>query len=212
MKLKSKIILTCAVMGLGVLSHAQTGLGTINPDNSAQLDIKADNRGLLMPRVELTKTTSPKPIQGTPAKSLLVYNTAKIEDVTPGFYYWDDLKWVKLTTGADSGVGQVLGLTLITTDYAVLDTDYTIIASELARDITVSLPDATVNKGRVLVINQSNVANASGSEVTVKFNVPVVYSDAVRTNEMTVPFYYASSSLRITLQSDGINWRVIAFL
>jgi len=30
----------------------------------------------------------------------LVYNTASVNDVTPGFYYWDGSQWIKLTTGA----------------------------------------------------------------------------------------------------------------
>ncbi|KQB40124.1 hypothetical protein [Flavobacterium aquidurense] len=213
MEFKKKIVLTFAIIGAGVLtSHAQTGIGTINPDNSAQLDISSTTRGLLLPRIELVRTTDEGPVKG-PAKSLMVYNTVTINDVTPGFYYWEGTKWVKMATGSDSGTGQSLGLTIIENDYTVLPTDYAVVASKLRGDITVTLPDVLVNKGRVLVINQTNGTNTGGDDVTVKFNVPVVYSDAVSKNELIAPFYSATGgSLKITLQSDGTNWHVISSL
>jgi len=68
------------------------------PDPSAMLEIRANNKGLLIPRVSLTQTTSSSPIT-SPATSLLVYNTATINDVTPGYYYWDGTKWVRLVGG-----------------------------------------------------------------------------------------------------------------
>lgn len=50
------------------------------------LDVKSANKGLLIPNVALTGTTDATTIT-TPAVSLLVYNTATIIDVTPGYYY-----------------------------------------------------------------------------------------------------------------------------
>lgn len=49
-----------------------------------------------MPRVALTSTTDTATITGAEATSLLVYNTATVADVTPGFYYWDGTQWVTL--------------------------------------------------------------------------------------------------------------------
>ena len=66
----------------------------LSPDPSAALDVSWSNRGLLIPRVALTQTTSPLPIT-SPATSLLVYNTATQNDVTPGYYYWDGTKWIR---------------------------------------------------------------------------------------------------------------------
>ena len=74
------------------------GIGTTNPDASARLDVVDSNRGLLIPRVALTKTNDQGPVTN-PATSLLVYNTATANDVWPGFYYWDGTKWVRLDTG-----------------------------------------------------------------------------------------------------------------
>ena len=74
---------------------AQQGFGTNQPDKSSAVDIVSSKRGLLIPRVALTQTTSSVPIIGTPAESLLVYNTATENDVSPGYYYWQDNRWVR---------------------------------------------------------------------------------------------------------------------
>jgi len=73
--------------------------------NSAMLDVSSTNKGILIPRVALTQTTSQSPIITSPAISLLVYNTATVNDVTPGYYYWDGSKWVKLLVLGGGGVG-----------------------------------------------------------------------------------------------------------
>jgi hypothetical protein len=76
------------------------------PNPSALLDIDAsptNNMGLLIPRVPLTITTSNAPIGAGIATSLLVYNTATINNVTPGYYYWDGSAWVRFATGSGSG-------------------------------------------------------------------------------------------------------------
>ena len=89
-------------------SAAQTGVG-INvagtpADASAGLDVNYTDKGVLVPRIALSITTSASPVT-SPATSLLVYNTATVNDVTPGYYYWDGLQWVKLATGAGGGGG-----------------------------------------------------------------------------------------------------------
>ncbi|MFM7176036.1 MAG: tail fiber domain-containing protein [Bacteroidota bacterium] len=76
-------------------------------DPSAALDLNYTDKGLLVPRVSLVQTTSPSPILA-PATSLLVYNTTSINDVTPGYYFWDGLKWARLMVdngGGGSGGG-----------------------------------------------------------------------------------------------------------
>jgi len=87
------------------------------PDASAMLEVKATNKGILIPRIALTQTTSASPVT-SPAQSLLVYNTATINDVTPGYYYWDGSKWVRLLSekawllsGNNIGASDFLGTT-----------------------------------------------------------------------------------------------------
>ena len=55
-------------------------------DGSAMLDVKSANKGLLIPQVALTGVNDATTIT-TPATSLLIYNTATVTGVTPGYYY-----------------------------------------------------------------------------------------------------------------------------
>ncbi|APA90793.1 hypothetical protein HMPREF9714_02754 [Myroides odoratimimus CCUG 12901] len=74
--------------------QAQQGFGTDKPNKSAAVDIQSSKRGLLIPRVELVETTNQEPIT-KPETSLMVYNQATANDVTPGYYYWDGTKWAR---------------------------------------------------------------------------------------------------------------------
>jgi len=67
-------------------------------DNSAILDVSATNKGLLIPRVALTGTNDVTTVS-SPVVSLLVYNTATVGDVTPGFYYYNGAGWTRLVSG-----------------------------------------------------------------------------------------------------------------
>ena len=73
------------------------------PNPSALLDVDAapgNNKGILIPRLTLTQTTSNAPIGAGIATSLLVYNTATVNDVTPGYYYWEGTQWVRMLNQA----------------------------------------------------------------------------------------------------------------
>ncbi|MCS6837575.1 MAG: hypothetical protein NZ480_01895 [Bdellovibrionaceae bacterium] len=69
-----------------------------SPDASAILDLKASDRGLLIPRVSLTNVNNPSPVSPPVATGLLVYNTNP--SVTggsgTGFYYWNGSQWIRL--------------------------------------------------------------------------------------------------------------------
>ena len=77
---------------------AQIGVGTRTPHPDAMLEVATTNKGILLPRVALTATTAVAPLSAHVA-GMTVYNTATAADVTPGYYYNDGSKWVKLATG-----------------------------------------------------------------------------------------------------------------
>ncbi len=63
------------------------------PNNSTILDLNTGNnytspngKGLLLPNIALTSTSDAVTI-ASPATSLLIYNTATVSNVTPGYYY-----------------------------------------------------------------------------------------------------------------------------
>lgn len=73
------------------------------PNASAMLDVSSTSKGILIPNVTLTSTTSNAPIGASVATSLLVYNTTAAGSgataVYAGYYYWDGTKWVRLASG-----------------------------------------------------------------------------------------------------------------
>jgi hypothetical protein len=88
--------------------NSTVGIGTASPNASALLEINSSTMGLLIPRVALTQTSSNAPVGAGVATSLLVYNTATINDVTPGFYYWNGSAWARFATGSGGGSGWLL--------------------------------------------------------------------------------------------------------
>lgn len=96
-----KITVMAALLGSVYFANAQVGIGTSTPSTSTQLDIVAENKGILIPRVELTDVNTFAPITGTQEESLLVYNTIDRNDVTPGYYYWADNQWNRVINQAD---------------------------------------------------------------------------------------------------------------
>lgn len=134
-----KLSLSLIAILLNIQLNAQVAInptGTV-ANNSAMLDVDSPSKGMLIPRVALTSTTNTSPIT-SPATSLLVYNTATISDVIPGYYYWDGSKWVQLqATG--TGIQKLLTVTK-TTSGTIAKTDNMVFASG---DITLTLPVVT---------------------------------------------------------------------
>jgi hypothetical protein len=75
------------------LSFAQVGIGTDLPNPSSQLDIESQDRGLLIPRVQLQSIVDANTISAGNVESLMVFNTSQGNDVTPGYYYWYKGQW-----------------------------------------------------------------------------------------------------------------------
>lgn len=85
-----------------LLGAAQLGVGTISPHPSAKLQVDASSsgnaKGFLPPRVALTGTTDAATIT-SPATGLLIFNTGNVagaNGVTPGYYFYDGIKWQRL--------------------------------------------------------------------------------------------------------------------
>lgn len=97
-----------SIISFGFL-QAQVGIGTTAPDNSCMLELSSPSKGFLTTRVSLVSTTDTTTITA-PATGLLVYNLSTINDVVPGFYYWDSVwKPLKTTISPSSGPYWSLG-------------------------------------------------------------------------------------------------------
>ena len=88
--------LFCLVVILILVTHlidsplfAQVGINSNNslPDNSAMLDVKSTDRGLLIPRM----TTTSRNVIPSPATGLLIFNTS-----TSRFNYYNGSYWFQM--------------------------------------------------------------------------------------------------------------------
>ena len=78
-------------------------------DSNAVLELESTNKGLLLPRVALTSTSSISPMTGTLTSGMTVYNTATAGDVTPGFYYYSVNKWVRVADNSSVPASSITG-------------------------------------------------------------------------------------------------------
>ena len=102
----NKRILSAALLMGALAVNAQVGVGTVQPNESAELTVKSKNRGLLIPNLPLQGTKDITTITKGNVESLLVYNEAttkagdKIQGdkVTPGYYYWHLDRWHRMAS------------------------------------------------------------------------------------------------------------------
>ena len=86
--------------------YAQVTIGSnAEPDANAVLDLQSATKGLLLPRLALSRSDSPSPLSAHTA-GMTVYNTATSSEsvpfeyyVSPGLYFNDGSKWVRLPMG-----------------------------------------------------------------------------------------------------------------
>lgn len=101
-----------------LFAQKNVGIGTQTPDASAILELFANDKGLLIPRVSLDSITDQTTI-ASPTTSLLVYNnnpTIKNGNGV-GFYYWDGAKWLQaLGPKGNDGINGANGITGLTGD------------------------------------------------------------------------------------------------
>ena len=100
------------VLILGLISQvgiAQVKVGN-NPttiNSNSVLEIESTDKGLLLPRVALSATSSATPLSAHVA-GMVVYNTATAgtapNEVMPGYYYNDGAKWVRVADAAATPV------------------------------------------------------------------------------------------------------------
>ncbi len=108
------IVIAIFLASIAFINAQSVGISNaaITPDASSIFEVRATNKGVLIPRVALTSTLDVATI-AAPATSLLVYNTATAgvspTNVVPGYYYWDGAQWVKFFVGAESDDWHITG-------------------------------------------------------------------------------------------------------
>jgi hypothetical protein len=183
------ILAMCASLKVSAQSIGISDV-THTPDASAALDIYSTTRGLLIPRIALTSTTSASPVS-SPIASMMVYNTATTGDVTPGYYFWDgSSKWLRLMSNTDA---KPLNIVTKTAAATLLKTENMVLASG---DITLTLPTVT--------------SADDGLEISIK-NVGT-YSDLITVVPQSGKMIDATANSKLsrwrgrTFVATGSNW------
>ncbi len=150
--------------------HAQTGIGTTNPDASAKLEVNSSNKGFLPPRVSLTASNVSSPI-ASPANGLIVYNTATAgtapNNVSPGYYYWNNSAWINI-------IGSTTSSTITGNGTTSTIANFGSVINEQSVGFTLGNGD----NGKVIVINSSNATTITVPSLSVGFNCMIVQRGA----------------------------------
>ena len=217
---KLGIVLLSSLFGL--MSFAQTGIGTTTPNASAKLDVYATNKGFLPPRVTLTSATDATTI-ASPAEGLLVYNLGSV-GLQAGYYYWNGANWATIATATSAGNGVTASnmVNLYGKGYSTAAGD---IANASGYSFTVPV------SGRYLFdFSSSGYMNQSTMSITFKVrqgttdlatdvftnannNVHVVFTGMVEVNLQagtTYNVYVSSTGSRDTGDYDRVFYKLVA--
>ncbi len=97
----SRLVCMVSIALCSQISFSQVGIGITTPN--AALEVSSATGGLLPPQVSLTDITVSAPVVnpnggGVPVAGTFVWNTAAAgvspNNVVPGLYYWDGVRWV----------------------------------------------------------------------------------------------------------------------
>ncbi len=101
------ILLTLSVsFQLFIFAQVKIGDNHENLNSNSLLELESTNKGILMPRLALTSTSSFAPLASHVA-GMLVYNTATANDVQPGLYINDGTRWISMVVAVNP-VGTVI--------------------------------------------------------------------------------------------------------
>jgi hypothetical protein len=198
---------------LGIISihqlFAQTGIA-INSDGSAadgsaMLDVKASDKGILIPRVALTTSVT------SPVNGLLVYQTGS----TPGFYYYNGSAWIYIQNSGNTALN-ASNLTSGTVPLARLGASGTTNSTTFLRGDNTWATPASSGTGQTFAINAAMPGNTSqnwiglnsGALATFGANHRAIVMPVAGTFDAiylscTISSAAASSNITVTLYKNG---------
>ncbi|UVD79698.1 hypothetical protein NWE55_16505 [Myroides albus] len=105
---KNIITLVALTLSFGAFAQIGTGFGTKKPSPAAILEVKSENKGVLIPRIELKDLNTFGLAADTKDEGMLIYNSTEVKDASNvvtigiGFYYWTNKptggQWEKVTS------------------------------------------------------------------------------------------------------------------
>lgn len=193
--MKTSIFLLTVICFISLNANAQVGVGTNNPNGSAQLDVESTEKGILIPRL----TASQRGDIPSPATGLLVYQS----DAPTGFYYYTGSVWTRLVSSSD------VSTPALTSGYAANTSGSTI--AVILGGSNIPLPNAQ-NFTSGVTINGSNtvftIANAGRYQISYRLNTTanLLVSSRIALNGSSLPGSVVSPSVSINnFQSSVIT-------
>ncbi|MFT7001258.1 MAG: hypothetical protein ACJAZY_002370 [Spirosomataceae bacterium] len=161
--MKRQLFLTVVLcLILQVTSFGQSiKLNNEGDPGSAMLEVSSPSKGILIPNVTLTGTTDATTI-ASPATSLLVYNTATVSDVIPGYYYNSGTSgspiWIRLSTSTSTGTAGdgsetkvTAGTNVTVTGSGTSASPYVVNTTEVDGDVTNELQDLSISENALTI-------------------------------------------------------------
>ena len=162
---------TIALILISMQSYSQVGVGTLIPNQSSEIDIVSNDKGILIPRVSLGSITDTTTITAGNVNSLLVFNTNETDTLKKGYYYWYTDQWIKVINQDDLVYNE--SLTVVGSDLVLRDTEGNIVTIPVE---DINLPDVVTNMsyddatGILTYVNEEgNSSDVNLSEVVKNF-------------------------------------------
>jgi len=206
------LIISLFLILLSQRVYSQLGINTENPDTSSELHIYSTDKGILIPRVDLTASLSdPSPVS-SPAEGLLIYNIGS--NAAKGFYFWKPTSgWTLL--GTDNLGNHSLSQNLSTNDYWISNdgTDQGINITSTGRlgigtsqaqkmlDVETSDPLDGAKIGSAFIGNH----NYSGYAQFRNYNAPVVNGWAIGSGPDGDTYFNCASGQYINFEYNNGN-------
>jgi hypothetical protein len=97
------LLVTSLILSTGMTFAQGVGINADGsaPDNSAMLDVKSTDKGMLIPRM----TSAQRNSINNPAAGLMVYQN----DAPAGFYFYDGTEWASVGASGQHYVGELYG-------------------------------------------------------------------------------------------------------
>ncbi|GAK93391.1 hypothetical protein JCM19298_2110 [Nonlabens ulvanivorans] len=149
-----KNVLFVLLILFSIQSIGQVGINTDTPAPDAALDIEGTDKGILIPRLDLSDLSTIAPVTGGATESLLVYNTNTTTG--KGFYFWSGIEWVPVGKGLywekDGNTGTTPGTSVGENYLGTKDAQDLVIATNSTEVMRVT------SNGQVLASNAGSAA------------------------------------------------------
>lgn len=170
MKKKALYMLSTAGFICIILCYTPVVFGQVKIGNNPKLinkdavvEMESTNKGMLLPRLALSSTTNPAPLSSF-VQGMFVFNTAAANDVTPGMYYSDGVKWIKVSVSATSSAVKKSLIMVTANGQTIFNTP----------DAITDINKISLYRNGVMISFTINSANSIAAEV------PCVIGDEIR--------------------------------